>query len=793
MSNGAEGRSRHGRSRHRAIVGRRSFLGGAGMAGAAGLAATSPLWPGDPASAASSDGAAETTRATKAYLADIEPTHAPFTTSSPELDDLANVFWTVYGVTESEHSSSSRFGGPTWVEWAAMRFAWTAYKGYRAEAMSTLLSMRLNGSNGVTGKQPDGYFWSWDDCETWPDDNDYHEGVGSYHFDQIPRLVNATYLYYVWTRDEEFIDKALPRARLVMERYVLPVLGVDKGLLTIPDETNDGVANHSRPSTYFDQHRSGHQEAWINAATYTALQDMAKLERMAGTAKKAETYERLAKRFPAHFDKALWNDRTGRYGGWRDARGRLHDDGYVHVNLEAIGRGLGNAGKAHRVFAYLASPAEPIRYGPHKGSTDVYHNVVAARSTTTSTPQEDWDGWSDPSLGRKPYGDIVTDGGSLMWLNYYDVMARLRHQDADRAYARLRAMLERVGADSFFLTFASPHRLYDDFGESLVQVGTNLPFPESGIAILPLLEGFVGARATPEGLEVAPNLPSALLSAKVADLDYAGRTLSVRATRATAVAASDSGDPPSDMPPGAVAAREFEAAKPFDQAQIRVSATHGGWLTIALERRAGDTWTRVAARRHEHVEPTPSWFDLAFPAQEPGMYRVLAQRPGIDGPLPHPEGQGDGGMRLWAYRVVDAPQRPASPATASAATVVTRSSVDRFTLDLGRNVEGAVTVTLDRQVEGGWTTVATQILVIDGSRTAVLGTADQPPGRYRVSARRGDEPLADVTVRRLETATYVVESTELDRRATVGAGETYLLVPASSNTRPRSGERSREE
>ncbi|MEQ7006681.1 hypothetical protein ABN028_10775 [Actinopolymorpha sp. B17G11] len=712
----------------------------------------------------------------------VSPTVLPFGTSSPAVTRRANQFWTVYGLGEGgpEAPGSPLGANSAWTEWDARKFAWTDQRGHRDRGMERLLTLPINGSNGVTGKQPDGFPWSWADLETWPDTNDRHGGVGSYHFDQIPRFINATYDYYVWTRDEEFLARALPRAELIMERYVLPVLGGDDGIWTIPLSTNDGVADRSRPSTYFDQLRSGHQDAWVNAAAYTALLDMARLERLAGKPDQAARYAALAEAFPAKYDKAFWNNASGMYAGWRDAEGNLHDSGYLHVNLEALARGLGDPERARSVFSAMAAPADPIAFGPHTGSTDVYQNVVAPRTTTGNPPDSDWDGWSDPAQGRKPYGDTVQHGGTVLWLSYYDVMARLRHQDADHAYARFVAMLDRMAADSHCLTFDAPNRLYNDFGESLVQVGSNIPFPESGIAALPLLEGFAGVEATPAGLQATPNLPSALVDARVSQIDYAGQSVSVDVSRARVVARSEPVAGPQDLAPGASVAREFDASTPFNQAQVQVSATHGGRVTVALERRVDDSWVHVAARRHDDLASRATWLDLAVPAQAPGRYRLLTIRPGTDGPLPHPEGEGGGGMTLAAVRVLDAAQEDVTPPSLAAGGVVTNAPVDRFTVDLGTATDEPVALTLQRRIGKRWVSVAAQVLDPAGGRQVVVGTSDQPAGHYRFVAT-DDSAQAGVVLTRLERARYTVEAPELEVRTTAPAGEPVTLAAPPDN------------
>lgn len=760
-------------------IGRRAFLGGAGAAGLVSTTAHPRLTGTANAEPNGERGSA----GVSAVSSSIEPTQTPFTTSSDSLTRAANVFWTVYGLAEGGSAAPGSLWGANcaWTEWDAMQFAWTAYGGYRTQSMETLLALPINGSDGVSGEQPAGFPWSWADREAWPDGNDYHDGVPSYHFDQVPRFVNATYAFFLWTRDEEFLARALPRAELIMERFAMPVLGLDRGLLTIPDEANDGVSDQSRPSTYMDQLRSGYEDAWINAAAYTALIAMADLERIVGDSAKAARYEGLSNAFAARYDEAFWNPSTGRYAGWRDVNGSQHDSGYLHANLEAFGRGLGGPAKADTLFTGIAEPAERIAFGPHTGSTDTYHNVVAARTTTLAPPAEDMDAWSDPIQGPKPYGDTVQSGGTVLWLNYYDVMARLRYQDADRAFVRFRAMLDRIVTDSHLLTFDAPGRLYNDFGESLVQLGSNQPFPESGIAVLPLIEGFAGVRATPDGLTVAPDLPSELVSLGVADVNFAGRDLSVTISRAEVVAAADSSASPQDLAPGAAIPREFDAATPFNQVQAQVGATHGGWAILSLERRSGEEWVAVASRRHEHLSERPTWLDLAAPMQEPGHYRLIVQRPGSDGPLPHPEGEGGGGVRLWAHRVLNASQESATPGSAGGGTVALRTGANRFTVVLRQQIDGPVTATLQRRLEGRWVTVATQVLLAAGDASLVFATSDQKPGQYRVTVAREGKAVG-VALTALERAVYTVESPELDIRTKVPAGEAYVLAqPPGAN------------
>ncbi|CAF1960795.1 unnamed protein product [Rotaria magnacalcarata] len=461
------------------------------------------------------------------------PSHeysTPFNSSSSILTKQLNSFWSIYGNCEEKLDTTDNCFGdnPAWAEWDSLKFSWNDRNSYRDHGKTTLFRFPIIGINGTEGEMSDGFLWSWIDSERWPDARGSHGHVASYHFDQLPRFTAAIYQYYVWTGDRIFLQSILPRAELVVNFLISNM----NGSAGIPINTiNDGISENSRPSTYMDQVKSGWKDAWIALTFYTALNNIAALESVVGNETNREFYQSLADKLNSAFDDIFWNETTGRYAGWVDRNGNQHDSGYVYINLEAIARGLGNRSKADRIFDWLSRPADPILIGPHNGSTDVYHNIVAPRTTTENVRQSDWDGWSDPDEGRRPYGGLVESGGTMMWLTYYDVMARLRFNYTDEAFNILNNMLERVDNDSNCLTFNyEKGRIRDDFGEDFVQIGSNFPFPESGIAAISFLHGFVGVTAQIDGLKICPQLPSSLDFIQ-AQVNYIGVTLTIRVSK----------------------------------------------------------------------------------------------------------------------------------------------------------------------------------------------------------------------------------------------------------------------
>lgn len=456
----------------------------------------------------------------------------PFNCSSSILTKQLNVFWSIYGTCEEKlDTTDNGFGdNPCWAEWDALKFSWHNRNGNRDHAMKTLFRFPINGFNGTKGQMADGFIWSWMDLEQWPDARGSHGTIASYHFDQLPRFPASIYLYYTWSGDRDFLESILPQAELVMN-YLISSMNASSGIPI--NMINDGTPENSRPSTYMDQVKSGWKDAWIAMTFYTALKNMVELENILDNREKANYYQLLLNNYVQLFDQTFWNETTGRYVGWVDRNNYQHDSGYVFINLEALTRGLGDRSKADRIFHWLSQPADPIQIGPHNGSTDVYHNVLAARTTTQNVAQDDWDGWSDPSEGRRPYGGLVESGGTMIWLTYYDIMARLRFNYTDQAFEILTRMLDRMDNDSYCLTFNyEKGRAYDDFGEDFVQIGSNFPFPESGIAAVAFVHGFAGIKPSTNGLHICPQLPSTLDFIQV-EINYLGEILTINIRKQT--------------------------------------------------------------------------------------------------------------------------------------------------------------------------------------------------------------------------------------------------------------------
>lgn len=764
-------------------VPRRRFLAGAGL-GIAGAAFTGPA-----ATAAARGGSSAATGDSLDYPL------GPFQTSTAALTERMNEYWAIYGTAQGTPQTQGALkagalalvgGNPAWDEWDALKFSWTNHGGHRDLLVKQFPTInRINGVAGTTGAQPDGYLWSWTNLETWPDNNAFHHGLGSYHFEQLPRFVTGVCLLTSWSRDGGFLAQMLPRVESVMDRYLLTVLHGDRTVLTTPSRQPNGTISDGtsagRPSNYMDEMRAGHQDAWASASFYTALQAMADLERLAGRLGRAERYAALARAFPDRYSDVFWNPATNRYAGWVDATGTVHDYGLTFVNLEAVARGLASEEQADAVLNFLTQPAEPTSGIPkpacnlpasaHPGSTVAYQDVYGPRSTTHRLPDTAWDGWSDPSCGRRPYGAGLEEGGSFLWECHYDILARLRSLDADAALDTFTTMLARVHSDSQRLTMWYPGRTVDDFGESFVEVGTNSPFPESGISVLPVVYGFLGLRAAPSGLEVTPALPHSLLSLAAGGVSYGTQQLTVHVSRADILREQSTGASPVPTDAGPLMSAPFSTTRPFNEIGILTSgpiapSPHGS-ISISLEREKPHGWQTVQTRRRVPVTDQ-DWLVIDVPEQHGNhQYRIVV-RDGTAGTGWYQNSTGQ-----LTFRAIHAPQRPISVCPYGRGPIRFHTAVpfDRIVL---HSWASQFVATLSRRIGANLRPRHEHAFAdLDHDGNAVMGFASQPPGVYQL-----DVHGAPVVAHRLEQEQYTLTVPEVGLHTTVPAGDRHLIRSA---------------
>jgi hypothetical protein len=574
---------------------------------------------------------------------DALPEVFPVFVASDQLraSQLSSFYW--------ERALSFRFSGHAmdWADWNGRILDWTGTAGSRAQADS-LLNTRQDG---------DGYVWSWTDSQDWPFPDPTL--FDARHFTSNAMYILGAWRYYSWTGDSDFLATMLPRVRSAMNFY-LDTLGGKTGIVTITSPDHSG-RDGSLASNYWDVTSFGHQDAYLNAYFYGALEAMAQLEDHVGGAARAKELRSVRQQARTRYNQVFWNDAAGRYVQAIDADGVAHDYGSTYVNLEAASFGLPTDEQAARIFDWLdhgytelqetvvmiesGGLAPKIAAGHSLGQSftaDAEFTSVAARFPTygargaaftmsfyrglpgaapVKLAERQFSDWSDgqvahldlpkqppgvyylevsqvtgtlawwssatPVPGAKaytdgapapdastrfvaalgdyvegpadiyskwvfaprsttrrnsywfflthlttPWGDEVQDGGAILYTSGFDVMARARYRSADDAWARMTAILDRWSEPDHICGGAPLFR-----GESTVgspggsSVGTDIPFPESGLAPASFLYAFIGVEAEPDALVITPNLPSALADAGVRHLHWRGRQIDVQVTR----------------------------------------------------------------------------------------------------------------------------------------------------------------------------------------------------------------------------------------------------------------------
>lgn len=596
----------------------------------------------------------------------------PFAMDQGQYAEYMNEFWDWFGICERTIEGVAPETkvlnlSTTVADRMAKKIMWTDYQAagksqsYRDELMEFLCSsIKVTGVDGVSTNTVDldgftsenGYLWLTPNRIVWFGRH--------YHYDQLPRYINACHDLYMWTADNDFLTIVMPYLEGIMDfmiqhrdstkLFALPGLNdgcsIDSRDSGYPTNT---VAPWGHPSHFYDTVRSGYRCAWINAAFYQSLKNMVDLEAVFADqidpenaavhlAKKAN-YQIYAGNFPAKYSWNFWDFSKGRFVGWVDKNGGIHDYGFTYVNLEALANGLGDLQKADKVFSWLDDGgAEATWKGTYAGSTNIYQMVAVPRVTTERISESDFDDWSSDgkrnALGENfanAYGNNQGDGGSALFFVYLDTMARLRWLDADNAYEKFTTFLKRAKNDPYCMALTQNsftnsagevfnNRLVNVYGEGNWELLVNGAL--TGIAVTPMLYGFMGVSAEADGLHIHPKLPGTLFSAACSNVSYRGVTSCIRVARGDIVRSDEpEGDSWSAIVPGQTRSRSFlSPSEAFNEVHVQLKTDDSGVscdLILYQSSDGGVNFEQVAAGRRLLDEN--AWVYLPCPEQPPGL------------------------------------------------------------------------------------------------------------------------------------------------------------------------------
>ena len=441
-----------------------------------------------------------------------------FATSDVALTEDLNRLWWERGLSYSAPAQPSI----AWAEWMGLMWGW--FDG-----------PPRTGEREHIARYPitdEGYVHSWGGEVGWPLVRD---GRDTRHFDTNSRYILGCWRHWLFTGDGKFLDSQRDRLRTAM-RYQLEALRGKEGLIVTPGFKTGRHADLG--NNYWDILPFGHLDAYANVAFYGSIEAMRQMDE-ALDVESLTDYEKLRDLTRRRFDEVFWNDEAGRYIGCVDSDGVRHDYGFTFINLEALHYGLGDDAKARRIHRWLEAGTTS------SGKADTYTKwMFAPRATTIHNPT--WGPGAARSAGENPvepwwtfwwpgtpFGEQCQDGGAIFYVSFFDLMSRTRTFGPENAWTRFQEILARYRMPDR-LCGGSPLYLGEiPQQEDAGAVGTDYPFPESGLVPLYVLYGVIGLEPTPGALLVTPRLPQALEFAEVTGVDWRGARLRIRVTKTT--------------------------------------------------------------------------------------------------------------------------------------------------------------------------------------------------------------------------------------------------------------------
>lgn len=375
---------------------------------------------------------------------------------------------------------------------------------------------------GDDGYGHSGYMWSWPGNREWP--------MGDLYLTYDFRLLNtnalfiqAAWNYYAWTGDNTFLSGQLQRLRDAMQ-YQLDWLGGSGEYIVNGDNAYDsdhgGIHNEDVGTNYWDIMPFGGKDAYCSIDFYKSLMAMSQMEYTLGNTSEGDSYSTLAEQARTAYNAAFWSTSTNRYVGAIDRLDNVHDYGFSFVNIEALAAGLGDSTKASQIYSWL-------------DSGDIYSTWEFAPRTNVTTTQNQW---RIPDNNGYVWEQQIQDGGANLYVSGYDVIARAKYIDADDAYARLKAILERY-SEPDKLTGGSPTIFNETIQGGSDGAGSlgvmSHEFPESGIAGSSFLYAFIGLEPKRDALHIDPRVPSGQEYVGAKNIDYRGMNLNFHITHST--------------------------------------------------------------------------------------------------------------------------------------------------------------------------------------------------------------------------------------------------------------------
>lgn len=375
-----------------------------------------------------------------------------------------------------------------------------------------------------------------------------------------PIFILASWDYFRWTGDVDFLRRQINRMRLALRYQQTEMGGLEfnhirnrwtghdgrPGWVNKPG-AKDGKEHrpgHGIGNNYWDLMPFGYDDFYSTAQYYAATLVMAEAEEALAAhpgwgaprgalALKPAALRQHASQVKKTANKKFWNPKTGRFVGAIDADGKAWDYGLTFVNLDAIWYGIASDAHARQIIDWIGG--KRIVKGDTSTGQDIYRWRFGPRATTLRNVEWYGQGWTHPE--NIPWGGQVQDGGGVLGFEFFDLMARLRVLGPDDAWTRLTAMLDwekevqaAGGYRAYYKDGSKGTTLQG--GGTAGGIGIDAEFFESSLVPAFMVRGLLGIEPGADGLSITPRLPQAAPRITVRNLLFQGATLDVSADAA---------------------------------------------------------------------------------------------------------------------------------------------------------------------------------------------------------------------------------------------------------------------
>ncbi|MEI8049687.1 MAG: hypothetical protein WCI92_20115, partial [Bacteroidota bacterium] len=178
----------------------------------------------------------------------------------------------------------------------------------------------------------------------------------------------------------------------------------------------DGVV---RPANWWDVIGFGYEDAFSNALTYDALNQLVTVAQMLGKKEEAENYRLLAEKMKNAYFKTFYNPATGILAGWKSKDGKLHDNYFLMVNSMAVYYNLVPEKKIKDVMTVLWKKMQEVGFNDFTLGIPGNLIPVGKEDYTDRSPRF---GYCEKDDGSDAFQRYANGGASINW-SYYTLKA----------------------------------------------------------------------------------------------------------------------------------------------------------------------------------------------------------------------------------------------------------------------------------------------------------------------------------------------------------------------------------